>query len=162
MLLGLTGCTTQLDTKLPITARITAKYQVLDEELSPHHSKCGDIVKEFLQAGPYTCSFKVQGLEFDIEREYIVDHMGRLQEFRTYLAEGPVIYSTKELATDSAFMRYEGLRNFHIVFIDNARRILDGSDTTTIERIFPAEKLILACRSAHLIRGRRFIYQYQE
>jgi hypothetical protein len=162
MVMELARCTAQPDVKAPITAQLVAKYQVLDEELSPHHVKCGGIVEEFLHAGPYTCSFKVQGMEFDIEKKYVIDSTGHLQEFRQYLAEGPLIYGPKELAEDSVFMRYEGLTNFHIALADDARSVLDGSDSIAIERIFPAEKLILARRSVHLTRGRRFIYQYQE
>jgi hypothetical protein len=162
VIIGLANCTIQPDAKLPVTARLIAKYQVLDEKISPRHTKCGDIVKEFLQSDPYTCSFKVQGLEFDIENKYVVDSAGHLQKFLTYLAEGPVIYSREELAVDSGFMRYMGLRNFHIALAGNVRSILDGKDTIAIERIFPVEKLILARSSAHIMSGRRFIYQYQE
>ncbi len=162
MIIGLASYVTQSDVKIPVTSRLVAKYQVLDEEMSPHHTKCGDIVKEFLQADSYTCSFKVQELEFDIENKYVVDSTGHLQEFRTYLAEGPVAYSLEELAEDSTFMRDKNLDRFHIALINNAQSILDGSDTIHIERVFPAEKLILAYRSAHLTPGRRFIYQYQE
>ncbi|MBD2766768.1 hypothetical protein IC235_02545 [Hymenobacter sp. BT664] len=157
-----TRCTTQPDTKLPITARLVAKYQVLDEDLSPNNAKCDNIVEEFLQAGPYACSFKVQDLEFDIEDKYIVDSTGHIQKYYSYLAEGPVIYGPKEFAAEPNLMHSNGLDNFYIALVANLGSIIDSSDTIAIEQVFPAEKLILARRSAHLMRGRRFIYQYQE
>jgi hypothetical protein len=161
LLLLIVGCQQQSAPKAPNKARLVAKYKVLDETISPEHVKCGDIVIDFLDASPYTCSFKVQGLEFDIEDKYVVNAEGHLKEFSSYVAEGPISYSIDELKADTLFLRYNQLDNFHISLVNEGQAILDGIDTLAIERIFPIEKLLLARRKASTPKGRRFIYQYQ-
>lgn len=154
-------CCEQPTNRIPAGARLIAKYQVLDEIISPHHVKCGGIIQDFLKASPYTCSFVVQGLEFDVEYKYVVDTQGYLKEFQPYLAEGPVIHTIAELREDNAYLKYERLSDFHISFNPARMSILDGKRVITIERVFPAEKLILARKDVHTPKGRRFLYQYQ-
>jgi hypothetical protein len=146
---------------VPAEAHLIAKYQVLDEVLSPRHTKCSGELKEFLKAGPYDCSFKVQGLEFDIEYKYVADAKGNLKEFWPYLPEGPDISTIAELRKDGNSLKYYKLENFHLTLSADRTNVLDGTHQIFIERIYPAEKLILARKDAHTPKGRRFLYQYQ-
>lgn len=146
---------------IPATARLVAKYQVLDEVLSPQIAKCSGKIKEFLKAGPYDCSFKVQGLEFDIKYKYVADVKGSLKEFWPYLPEGPDVYTIAELRKDGSYLKYRKLENFHLALYSDRTSVLDGARQVFIERIYPAEKLILARKDAHTPKGRRFLYQYQ-
>ncbi|MGI4763017.1 MAG: hypothetical protein ACRYF0_20055 [Janthinobacterium lividum] len=154
-------CCEQPNNRIPADARLVAKYQVLDEIISPHHVKCAGITQEFLKASPYTCSFTVQELEFNVEYKYVVDTEGYLKEFQPYLAEGPVSHTIAELRKDTAYLKYERLNDFHLAFSPARMSILDGKRVVIIERIFPAEKLILARKDAYTPKGRRFLYQYQ-
>lgn len=151
----------QSPSSVPITARLVAKYQVLDEVLSPQHTKCSGEIKEFLKAGPYDCSFKVQGLEFDIEYKYVADTKGSLKEYWPCLPEGPDISTIAELRKHSRSLKYYQLENFHLAFSSDRTNVLDGANQVFIERVYPAEKLILARKDAHTPKSRRFIYQYQ-
>jgi hypothetical protein len=146
---------------VPITARLVAKYQVLDEVLSPQIAKCSGEIKEFLKAGPYDCSFKVQGLEFDIEYKYVADAKGNLKEFWPYLSEGPDVLTIAELRKDVIYLKYRNLENFHLALSSDRTSIFDGAHQVFIERIYPAEKLILARKDARTPKGRRFLYHYQ-
>ncbi|HET9504429.1 MAG TPA: hypothetical protein VFO93_12880 [Hymenobacter sp.] len=161
LLFSLALSVNQPPSSVPITARLIAKYQVLDEVLSPQHTKCSGEIKEFLKAGPYDCSFKVQGLEFDIEYKYVADAKGNLQEFWPYLPEGPDVLTIAELRKDGRSLKYHKLENFHLALSPDRISVLDGRQQVFIERIYPAEKLILARKDAHTSKGRRFIYQYQ-
>ncbi|RZL10438.1 MAG: hypothetical protein EOO62_13125 [Hymenobacter sp.] len=161
LLLPLTLRTSQPVDTIPDTARLVAKYQVLDEVLSPHIATCPGEIKEFLKASTYACSFKVQGLEFDIEYKYVADAEGNLKEFWPYMPEGPDVLTIAELKKDATYLKYEKLENFHLAFNPARTSILDGNQMVTIERTYPTEKLLLACRDAHTPKGRRFIYQYQ-
>jgi hypothetical protein len=151
----------QPSNSVPITARLVAKYQVLDEVLSPQITNCAGVIKEFLKAGPYACSFKVQGLEFDIEYKYVADTKGHLKEFWPYLAEGPDRFTFAELKKDSGYLKYRNLGKFHLALSSDRTSVLDGANQVFIERIYPVEKLILARKDAHTLKGRRFIYQYR-
>jgi hypothetical protein len=146
---------------VPTEAHLIAKYQVLDEVLSPHHTKCVGAIKDFLKAGPYACSFRVQGLEFDIEYKYVVDAKGNLKEFWPYMPEGPDVSTIAELRKDGSSMKYYKLENFHLALSPGRTSVLDGTHQVFIERIYPSEKLILARKDAHTPKGRRFLYQYQ-
>ncbi|RZJ86077.1 MAG: hypothetical protein EOO60_13925 [Hymenobacter sp.] len=155
--------TTQPVIQVPTTARLIAKYQVLDEVISPYHANCASAgtVKDFLQSGPYACSFKLHGLEFDVEYKYVVDATGHLQEFQPYLSEGPDVLTSTELRKDVVYLKHRKLENFHLAFTSARTSILDGTQTVIIERIYPAEKLILARKDAQTPKERRFIYQYK-
>jgi hypothetical protein len=161
LLFPLASRTSQPLATIPATARLVAKYQVLDEVLSPQLTKCSGEIKQFLKAGPYDCSFKVQGLEFDIEYKYVADTKGDLKAFWTYLPEGPDISTVAELRKHSRSLKYYQLENFHLAFSSDSTRVLDGVRQVSIERIYPAEKLILARKDAHTPKGRRFLYQYR-
>jgi hypothetical protein len=158
----LVSCSGQVEKQVPVNARIIAKYRLLDEYMSPEITKCGnDIRKEFLESGRYECAFKLSGLEFIIEKKYIVDRLGELKEYWPYHAEGPEILTRKELARDSSFARSEGLNGFYLSLV-NRSAVVDGRDTVAITRVFPKEKLIFTTRSARdSADGRRIIYQYQ-
>jgi len=158
---SLTPHVSQPPSSVPITARLVAKYQVLDEVLTPQHTKCSGEIKEFCKAGPYDCSFKAQGLEFDIEYKYVADTKGNLKEYWTYLPEGPGISTIAELRKDGHSLKYRKLENFHLAFSSDRTSVFDGARQVFIERIYPAEKLILARKDAHTPKGRRFLYQYQ-
>ncbi|TLM90107.1 hypothetical protein [Hymenobacter jeollabukensis] len=72
------------------------------------------------------------------------------------------MFSIEELRRDTTSMRYNGLNNFHVGVLDDARAVVDGPDTLLIERRFPREKLLLAKQTASLAAdGRRLIYQYR-
>jgi hypothetical protein len=158
---GLLGCSRRAAEQPPVHARITAKYRVLDERMSPDFVKCAEKRKEFLQAGPYACSFKLSGLEFVIERKFVLDSSGHLLEYWPYHAEGPEIYTQQDLARNPSLRREEGLDDFHITFI-GTKAIADGLDTVEITRVFPKERLLFTRRSAQdSLNGRRLIYQYQ-
>jgi hypothetical protein len=151
----------QPSSSVPITARLVAKYQVLDEVLSPQIDKCSGEIKEFLKAGPYDCSFKLQGLKFTIEYKYVADAKGNLKEYWPYLPEGPDIATIAELRKDSRSLKYHKLENFYLALSPDRTRLFDGARQVFIERIYPAEKLILARKDAHTPKGRRFLYQYR-
>jgi hypothetical protein len=151
----------QPPSSVPITARLVAKYQVLDEVLSPQIAKCSGDIKEFLKASPYDCSFKVQGLMFTIEYKYVADTKGNLKEYWPYLPEGPDISTIAELRKDARSLKYHQLEGFHLALSSDRTRILDGANQVFIERIYPAEKLILARKDVHTPKGRRFLYQYR-
>jgi hypothetical protein len=161
MATSLLGCSPSAMNQLPANAKLLAKYRVLDERMSLGVVKCDEKRDEFLQASRYACSFKLQGLEFVIERKYVVDSTGHLTEYWPYHAEGPEVRTRQELARDTSLARSEGVTHFHIAFA-GPKSLVDGPDTAVITRIFPAEHLLCTARSAQdSLNGRRLIYQYQ-
>jgi hypothetical protein len=161
LLFPLAPRTSQPLATIPAAARLVAKYQVLDEVLSPHIARCSGEIKEFCKAGLYDCSFKVQGLEFDIEYKYVADAKGNLKEYWPYMPEGPDVSTIAELRKDGSSLKYLKLENFHLALSSDRTSVFDGAHQVFIERIYPAEKLILARKDAYMPKGRRFIYQYQ-
>lgn len=158
---SIVSCSHGVTERIPLNSRITAKYRVLDEGMSPGFTKCSGKRREFLNAGRYDCSFKLYGLEFVIERKYLVDSIGRLKEYWPYHAEGPEIVTRQEWEKDTSLMQSEGLNNFHISFA-NEKVIIDGRDTVAITRVFPNERLLFTVRSTKDSVGeRRIIYQYK-
>jgi hypothetical protein len=134
---------------------------VLDEVLSPHITKCSGEIKEFLKASTYACSFKVQGLEFDVEYKYVADAKGNLKEFWSYLPEGPDVFTITELRKDTVYLKHNKLADFYLAFAPDRTSLVDGTHKVVIEKIYPAEKLLLARKDAYTPKGRRFLYQYK-
>ena len=157
---SLVSCSHGITERIPLNSKIIAKYRVLDEYMSPGFVKCSEERREFSNAGPHDCSFKLYGLEFVIERKYLVDSIGKLKEYWPYHAEGPEIFTRQELEKDTSLMQSEGLNNFHISA--NEKVVIDGRDTVAITRVFPKERLLFTDRSTKdSVSGRRIIYQYQ-
>ncbi|PKB45222.1 hypothetical protein AX016_3460 [Cellulophaga sp. RHA19] len=96
------GCAKNI-ARVPKSARITVKYRVLDEEISPNNINCAYRVASYLQMKDNDCSFKIEEFEFDIERKYVLNSNGSLKEYWMYLAEGPLTYSMEQLNDDLKF-----------------------------------------------------------
>jgi hypothetical protein len=156
------GCSGQGGNKLNDNAQIIAKYQTLDEIISPNHYKCSDIVKDFKKVGEYDCSFKIDNYEFDIEKKFILDKNGNIKEYWTYLAEGPLTYNLQELKSDEKFLESIGGIELNITFLKDRIHILDKRDTLEIEKVFSEQKLILIKQSAEMKKdGRRLLFEYK-
>ncbi|GAB3837402.1 hypothetical protein [Hymenobacter jeollabukensis] len=62
LLLGLlAACESPKPANTAVPLQLVAKYRVLDERLSPQHTKCAQKVKSFLAADAHDCSFTVRG-----------------------------------------------------------------------------------------------------
>ena len=152
------ACNT-IDTTFSGSRQIVAKYRVLDENLSPTHDKCSEIIVPFLEMGRYDCSFKLEHFEFDIERKIILDSAGYLLEEWIYIAEGPMVYDLSMIGEDKALSIYLGINKLPIYMDDN--KVIDGLDTLKVTRVFTEQKLVWVKNSPNLLKGRRLLYQYQ-
>jgi hypothetical protein len=160
LLLLLAQCTPKGTETAPALPQLVAKYRVLDEHLSPGHVSCSGTVREFLAAGPSACSFRVGGMEFDIQDKFAVDATGHLRAYWSYHSEGPVEYSLADLRQDEFLAQQVGIGTFRVAWLPGGA-LLDGGDTLVVETRYPAEKLLLAKRTAHTPVGHRVLYQYQ-
>src|SRR5690606_1984524 len=114
LILGLNiGCT-ENKSELPKSSKISAKYIVLDEKISPNNINCSDKSVPYLKLQNNDCSFSIENYEFDIEKKYLIDNNGNLNEFWTYRSEGPLTYSIDELNQDIKFKKYENLEGFNV------------------------------------------------
>ena len=155
------GCAEHM-VKLPKTSRITVKYRVLDEELSPNNVNCANKVVPYSKMKDHDCSFKIEKFEFDVERKYVLNKNGGLKEYWRYLAEGPLTYSMQQLNDDLNFKAYEELDSFNIKIAKDRTAIIDNNTNFKIERIFEKEKLILIEKgSDKILSGRRILYAYK-
>ena len=144
--------------ELPQSSKITAKFRVLDENISPDYNNCSDKSVPYLKMKENDCSFSIGNYEFDILRKYLIDIDGNLKEFWTYGSEGPVTYSVDELNQDIKFKKSENLEKFNVQISKNRIEIIDLSDTLKIEQIFKREKLILIKSTEN--NGRRTLYEF--
>ncbi|MDO6490513.1 MULTISPECIES: hypothetical protein [unclassified Cellulophaga] len=155
------GCAKNIS-RVPKSAKISVKYKVLDEEISPNNINCAYRVASYLQMKDNDCSFKIEEFEFDIERKYVLNSNGSLKEYWMYLAEGPLTYSMEQLNDDLKFKSYEELNNFNIKIAEDRTAIIDNNTTFKIERIFKKEKLILIEKGNNeILEGRRILYAYK-
>ena len=143
---------------LPRYSKITAKYIVLNEKISPDFVNCSDKSVPFSQMQGNDCSFSIGNYEFDILKKYLIDNNGDLQEFWAYISEGPLTYSVDELNQDMKFKKYENLDRFNVRIAKNRTEIIDTKDTLQIEKIFKSDKLILIINSEN--KERRILYEY--
>lgn len=158
LLLGLVAC--KHPNELYDAIEIIAKYQTLDEQISPNHSKCDDSVKEFNKMNTYACSFRLHQFEFDIESKFLLNADGDVESYWRYLSEGPVVYE-HDWKDDSKLVESIGgcERNIRL---HNDKQIIDGVDTFSIEKVFKNYQLIMVEKNASMLRGRRVFYQYQK
>jgi hypothetical protein len=156
------GCNEKVENVLDNSTELIAKYQTLDEKISPNHSKCSDIVHEFEKMDKYDCSFKIDNYEFDIEKKFVLDKNGNLNEYWTYKAEGPLTYSLEELESDPKFLEIIGGTELNITLSQDGKYIWDNGDTLEIEKIFSDQNLILIKQSGNIKRnGRRLLFEYK-
>ncbi|WP_299097646.1 hypothetical protein [uncultured Winogradskyella sp.] len=151
------GCSPN-KSEIPESSKISVKYRVLDEKISPNNRNCSDKSVPYLKLENNDCSFSIGNYEFDIEKKYLIDNNGNLKEFWTYLSEGPLTYSVDELNQDMKFKKHENLEKFNVRISKNRTEIIDAKDTLKIEQIFKNEKLILIERKEN--NGRRILFAY--
>jgi len=148
--------------QLPPNAKLSAKYVVLDETLSPGNVKCSEDIKAFDEMGENDCSFILKEFEFDIEDKFVLDDKGTVAEFWNYLSEGPVTYSINELKLDTSLFNSIGGNRLLVMSSSDGSAIIDSGDTMKIEQVFPDEKLVFVELDPSLKKnGRRFIYEYK-
>ena len=122
------------DTTFFGSRQIIAKYRALDENRSPNHAKCSEVIVPFLEMGRYDCSFRLDHFEFDIERKIVLDSAGYLLEEWVYLAEGPLVYDLAMIGEDEALSVYLGANKLPIYLDGN--KVIDGLDTLKVTRVF--------------------------
>ena len=155
------GCNTS-ENKLQLENTIVAKYELLDEELSPKHKNCEERIVDFLRMGKYDCSFKLDNYEFDIEKKFVIDELGNINEYWNYLSEGPVIYTLAELKSDKNLFESLSIKKTNVSISKNGLQINDSGETLNIERIYKTEKLIFVVRNKETLKNnKRIIYQYR-
>ena len=155
------GCNT-VENNLHVENTIIAKYELLDEELSPKRMNCEEKTLDFLRMGKFDCSFKLENREFDIEKKFVLDELGNGNEYWNYLSEGPVIYTLTELKADKNLFESLSIEKINVSIAKNGLQINDSGETLNIERIYKAEKLIFVVRNKETLKNnKRIIYQYK-
>jgi hypothetical protein len=161
LLLTLLACSTTPDV-VPTTAKIKAKFLVLDEKLSPQIIKCSEDIPNFLNMKADDCSFKLGNSEFDIEEKYLLDKKGAISEYWVYHSEGPERFSLSKIKQDSTLSTALLNDKQGISFTKNKKAIVDSKDTFEIEKVFLEEKMLVVKSNKNIpIRSRKFIYQFQ-
>lgn len=155
------SCSQRPEVQAPAGAVVIAKYQVLNEYLSPAHYKCAEPAVEFLQMDPYDCSFRLGRSEFDIEYKILFDTLGRTMSYWRYLPEGPLVYSITDLEKDTVLRNALHINAGHIRISANRQHIIDGKDTFQMEEVFVKEKLLLVRSSDAREKGRCVFFLYQ-
>lgn len=143
-------------------SKIIAKYQTLDETISPAHAKCSDEIKVFDKMNAYDCSFRLGNDEYDIEKKFILDERSTLKEYWVYKSEGPLIYQIDELRLNPAFLKSIGNTKWYVDILGNGQQIVCSGDTLTIEKVFSKEKLILIKQGESIKKAkRRIFFEYE-
>lgn len=155
------ACSTTPDV-VPVSAKMKAKYLVLDEKLSPQIIKCSENISNFLQMKPDECSFKLGNSEFDIEEKYLLDKNGNISEYWVYHSEGPERFNLNKITQDSVLSTALLKENNGVKFTKDRKFVVDKTDTFEIEKVFLEEKMVVVKSKKHIpIRSRKFIYQFQ-
>lgn len=145
-------------TELAQASKITVKYSVLNEEISPNFINCSDKSIPFSERQENDCSFSIGNYEFDIKEKYLIDERGNLKEYWRYLSEGPLTYTIDELNQDLKFKNSLNIDDFKVGVANNGSEIIDSKDTLKIERVFKSAQLILMVNEKN--NDRRIFYEY--
>lgn len=147
--------------EIPANSRIVAKYSVHNAAGSAVQVNCraNAPLYDFLEMGKYDCSFKLKGIEYDIENKFVLDTAGYLVEDWLYLAEGPLVYDLEMIGKDKALESYLGLSRLPIYIYQN--KVIDAGDTLEVVAVFSREKLLWVTDSIHRSKGRIMMYQYE-
>jgi hypothetical protein len=161
MIFMLTNCSESKE-EILTNSQIIAKYEVLDEGLSPKITNCEGEIKSFDKMNKNDCSFTLEGLEFDIEEKYFIDSLGNLKDYWRYKSEGPMVYRLNDLKSDRAILDFFEIEKLNIKIIENGKRVVDTYDTLKIEKVFPKEYLFFVERSSEMKKNkRRLIFEYK-
>jgi hypothetical protein len=153
----LIGCS---KVKLSEQVIISERFEVLDESTSKEQIWCEEVVKDFLEINEYDCSFKIDGIEYDIRKRVFIGMNGKLMEYWTYRSEGPVTYSMDDLKSDPKFFESTGLKDFNLNLLNNIT-IATSIATLEIDQIHPEYKLIVCKQNENLEKRKsKIIYKY--
>lgn len=146
--------------KVPDNANIIAKYIVFDEYISPYLDVCADdTIPSFRENTDY-CLFSIDTMVFATEYKIVLNDEAHMVQFHTHTSTGNIDY--EKFNIEKNFKDPEKLNglDFWIRFSEDRDKVIDGTDTLEIERVFTKDKVIFTERKNEK-KGRRFIYEYK-
>jgi hypothetical protein len=154
----LIGCTHKIE--VPENSKIVTKYTVFDENISPKLNVCtNDTIRDFKDFEGWECMFKLGESIFEVEYKIVLSKDGHMTEFHNHTVTENIDYRKLGIKRDTLNPNKLNGNDIYIKFSNDRNKVIDGSDSLEIEKIYPAEKLVFVKETDK--NRRRHIYEYK-
>jgi hypothetical protein len=126
--------------EIPENSKLIARYTVFDEYISPELDVCpGDTIPAF-NDNNYDCMFRLDTLLFETEFRIGLNDEGNMKTLDEHTVTKNIDYEGFDIEKDTTNWHTANGKDFWIRFSEQRDKIIDGTDTLVIKRVFPKRK----------------------